>query len=116
MTRKGNPSPAAMEAVRKRDGGCVRCGRSGGNTHHRKLRVHCTKAEVHLLTNMIVLCGSGTTGCHGWVHRHPEESYKAGWLVRSWEDPESVPVFDWIGDRWLLHDDGTRSQLGRRAS
>lgn len=42
--------------------------------------------------NGIGLCGSGTTGCHGWVHAHPAESYRLGYLVHSWDDPEDIPL------------------------
>ncbi|WP_394253668.1 HNH endonuclease [Arthrobacter pityocampae] len=74
-------------------GECVRCGAEGVlNYHHRKLRRHAPKDEVHNPENLILLCGSGTTGCHGWVHANPYFSYAAGWLVKSWATPSEVPV------------------------
>ena len=103
-----NPSARTVELVRDRDGGCVRCGRWGGNTHHRKLRSQSSKQEVHLPQNLIVLCGSGTTGCHGWVHANPAESYEQGWLVRSWQSPEEVPVRYAGGHMYTLTDRFTR--------
>jgi hypothetical protein len=74
---------------------CVRCGKSLYNVpaslHHRRLRG--TKGfDTHLSANLIWLCGSGTTGCHGYVHAHPAESYEKGWMVHSWATPSSVPV------------------------
>ena len=105
-----------VELVRQRDVGCVRCGRWGGNTHHRKLRSQSSKKEVHLLQNLIILCGSGTTGCHGIVHANPAESYRQGWLVRSWQDPLVVPVFYAPeGAFFVLTERGTRVRVDEAA-
>ena len=57
------------------------------------------------------LCGSGTTGCHGWATAHPLLARAAGLEVASHEDPLSVPVFLWheyVAGWWLLAflDDG----------
>ena len=98
----------SAEAVKNRDEFCVRCGRGGSNVHHRRMRSQSPKAVVHNLENMIVLCGSGSSGCHGWVHGNPEESYKQGWLVESWQSPEDVPVRYASGDFYYLNNRGTR--------
>lgn len=52
--------------------------------------------------NLVVLCGSGTTGCHGWVESHRAEAYDAGLLVRrGLRTPAEVPL-DWHGETvWL---------------
>jgi hypothetical protein len=47
---------------------------------------------INNVTNLLLLCGSGTTGCHGRVESHRAEAYVAGWLLRSGEHPEQVPV------------------------
>ena len=39
--------------------------------------------------------GSGTTGCHGWVHAHPREAYEHGWMVHGWANPEEISVAYW---------------------
>ena len=87
---------------------CVRCGRSlyslSGSRHHRKLRSQCTRVEKHQVQNLILLCGSGTTGCHGYVHAHPETAYENGWMVRSWQDQLDVPVRTWHGLVYLTSD------------
>ena len=60
------------------------------NRHHRIKRgnASCTND----LDNLIHLCGSGTTGCHGWVHANKQgDVYEHGWLLRSWDDPAKVP-------------------------
>ncbi len=83
------------EKVLERDAGrCVRCGRGNLlNIHHRRLRSHPWPG-LHQPSNLIVLCGSGTTGCHGYVHAHVKEAYDKGWLVHGYVDePENVPVY-----------------------
>lgn len=95
--------------VDDRDGRrCVRCGRSlyavGGSRHHRKLRSQCTRVEKHQVQNLILLCGSGTTGCHGFVHAHPTIAYENGWCVKSFQDSLEVPVRTWHGLVYLTAD------------
>lgn len=102
------PHKRAIELVRQRDQGCVRCGRFGGNIHHRRMRSQSPKDVVHNVENLIVLCGSGTTGCHGWVHAHPAVSYERGWLVKSAFDPKTKPVLYPDGLFYYLKDDGRK--------
>lgn len=74
---------------------CQRCGRTltgfPYSIHHRKGR-HC--ADPDGMANLICLCGTGTTGCHGWVHQHPAESYERGFMVHRNQlaTPEQVPI------------------------
>jgi len=49
------------------------------------------------MANLIAVCGSGTTGCHGWIENHRGESYRRGWLVHTNVDPATVP--------WCSHAD-----------
>lgn len=93
---------------------CLRCGVNthgdgwpGHSTHHRQSRRFHDDSPA----NLVRLCGSGTTGCHGWVHAHPMESKRFGWIVPGWVDPRDVPVRDWRGDWLLLLDDGTARRL-----
>ena len=51
--------------------------------------------------NLIVLCGSGTTGCHGHVESHRTEAYVNGWLVRRGFDPLLQPVLVDHQSRWV---------------
>lgn len=101
-----------VDLVRQRDTGCVRCGVWGGNVHHRQMRSQAPKDAVHVVENLLLLCGSGTTGCHGWVHAHPAESYRKGWLVRSWQSPPDVPVAYPGGGFFYLTERGTRIKEG----
>lgn len=105
----------AKPVVARRQGWhCLRCGRNthgdwwpGHSTHHRKSRrFHDDSPE-----NLVRLCGSGTTGCHGWVHEHPAEAERLGYILPSWRDPLNAPVRDWNGDWWWLLTDGTAQRL-----
>lgn len=55
--------------------------------------------RINLPSNLLTLCGSGTTGCHGWAESHPEIAKTIGWSVPWWSDPATVPVWTWRG--WL---------------
>lgn len=116
--RKDTGAPQAVkDAVFDRDRWCLRCGkapvkREGGySIHHLTFRSHGVDNSVEA---QILLCGSGTTGCHGWVHAHPAKARAAGW-IRSGNastDPGEQPVmvalssgrFGWF----VLLPDGTR--------
>lgn len=71
---------------------CVRCGKwlaNNGSRHHRQRR----QVGGHLVVNLILLCGSGTEGCHGWVHANPRAARLEGLIVKSnVVDIASVPL------------------------
>lgn len=77
--------------VSERSGGrCERCGTPRQTTkHHRKKRSH---GGPWCPTNVVDVCGSGTTGCHGWIEDHPDEAEIQGWHVRPWQREEDIPV------------------------
>lgn len=98
------PTRATCDSVDERDGwSCVRCGVSlystSGSRHHRKRR----RSGGHGAANLVLLCGSGTTGCHGWAHAHPDEARLVGLIVPTWLDPLDVPVL--LLRTWALLDD-----------
>lgn len=105
------PSRATCDLVDARDECCcVRCGRSlysvlTFSRHHRRMRSHPFPG-LHLPGNVIDVCGSGSTGCHGYIHEHPAESYEMGWLVRGTSDvlPTEVPMLTALHG-WVLIDD-----------
>jgi hypothetical protein len=93
-TSGDDPSPEVRAVVEDRDlGWCVRCGLAVGDgpqsIHH---RIRRSQGGSHQPDNLILLCGSGTTGCHGWVHAHPAAARDFGWLLKSTENPLDVPV------------------------
>lgn len=93
------PTRETTAVVDERDSyRCARCARDidGGSRHHRQLR----RFGDHSAANLVLLCGSGTTGCHGWVHANPSLAYATGLMVHSWHDPASVPARYWSG--WFI--------------
>lgn len=99
-------------------GCCERCGKPGAtNAHH---RLNQSQGGPDALSNLLLLCGSGTTGCHGWVTEHPDDAQALGYTVKlgqlrlSKGQPVSlhnVPVRRWsrvlgAGEWVLLDDDG----------
>lgn len=93
------------------DGQCFKCGVlvfadrwPGYSSHHRRLR---SGQGSDTFENRITLCGSGTTGCHGWVHHHRAEADANGWIVsRYGPDPADVPVLHWRRGKVHLTVDG----------
>lgn len=79
------------------DGVCL--GR-GTNWHHRKNK---SQGGQWCASNGLHLCGSGTTGCHGWITHEPAKSYRKGWAVRSGHNPIGVAVY--IAGRYVFLDD-----------
>ena len=108
------PDERTRRLVQRRDAWkCARCGRdagthwSGDSIHHRRPRSHPWPG-LHQPANLLLLCGSGTTGCHGWVHAHPAPAYRLGYLVHAWDDPTTIPVHYHTGGWQLLDQDGGR--------
>lgn len=92
---------------------CEVCGLSVAqrffSVHHRVARgMGGTRAGwANALSNLLLLCGSGTTGCHGEIESNRDRAYANGWLVRSGVVlPAEVPVLTWHGGRVLLDDAG----------
>lgn len=71
------------------------------NWHHRKNK---SQGGLWRPSNGLHLCGSGTTGCHGWITHEPKLSYVKGWAVRGCDDPRAVAVL--VGRRFVFLTDG----------
>jgi hypothetical protein len=70
---------------------CEMCGVHGAtNAHHRRNQ---SQGGHDLLSNLMLLCGSGTTGCHGFIGREPKVSEWMGWTIRDDTAPMHVEVF-----------------------
>lgn len=52
--------------------------------------------------NLLAICGTGTTGCHGLIESYRARSYEHGWLLRHGMDPAFTPFCDLRGHWWLL--------------
>ncbi|MEK0215814.1 hypothetical protein [Bifidobacterium mongoliense] len=106
------PSRRTCDLVDARDEcRCVICGQSleqalSASRHHRRMRSHPFPG-LHETSNVIDVCGSGSTGCHARIHGNPGFAYSQGWLVHSWDDhPEDIPVNTYQHGWVLLDNDG----------
>lgn len=104
------PTAAVRRQVAARDTGrCVCCGafvvdpesmhaHAQWSIQHRKARgMGGTKdPAVNDPTNLLVLCGSGTTGCHGRVETNRAWARDAGFAVSKWANPAVIPVRHWL--------------------
>lgn len=95
---------------------CEKCGDDflwGVSVHHRRPRMMggSKNLELHKSANLIALCGSGTTGCHGWVESHRDEARQLGFLIQKVESAELIPFRDNAGDWWNIFNDGTKMRL-----
>jgi hypothetical protein len=85
VVRYTGPDAAARALVAQRDGGrCVRCAAPATQIHHRRSRgmAGTSDAAINSPANLLTLCGSGTTGCHGWVESNRREAEIEGYIVR----------------------------------
>lgn len=86
---------------------CARCGVviwNNGSRHHRLLRSRNGGDEV---SNGVLMCGSGTTGCHGWAHANPADATALGFMVPSGVLPGMWPIMHALYGWVVLYDDGT---------
>lgn len=118
--RSTGPSATTRTLVGNRDDGlCVRCGQNATNVHHREARgMGGRKGADHDRVNgmayLLSLCGSGTTGCHGWVESNRTRAQRDGYLLRRnavTVPADQVPVYTSNG--WQrFTDDGHRVPVG----
>lgn len=104
------PQGTAAAVYARSNHSCERCGTREAqfwSMHHRRPRGMggSKNKALNEPSNILLLCGSGTTGCHGWVESHREEAYEAGLLVRMWQVPRDTPVTLWHGT-YVLDDEG----------
>ena len=120
--RNTGPDFDTVMAVLHRDGyRCVRCGTPiegdrgvHWSLHHRAPRGMggTRRPEVNSPSNLIPLCGSGVTGCHGFVESHRAEALDAGWLVSRHTDPAKKALLVNHSSRWVyLAPDFTYSEV-----
>lgn len=97
---------------------CVVCGIGWGpvpfSLHHRRNRGSGGSSDpaINAPSNLLTVCGTGTTGCHGWIteNRNRAEAEDHGYVVslNSREATTDVPVVHVVfGASVYLLDDGT---------
>lgn len=64
--------------------------------------------ETNGPANLVLVCGSATTGCHGYIEQHREHSRRRGFTLLQAQIPTRVALQDWAGLWWWLNDDGSR--------
>lgn len=94
---------------------CERCGRTitgDYSIHHRRPRGSGGSKDpaTNSPANLLLLGGSGTTGCHGLTERYRSSALHFGWLVHQGHNPADVPVM-YRNRRALLGDDGSVTYL-----
>lgn len=73
------------------------------------------RVDVNAPQNLLLLCGSGVTGCHGWAESHRRDAIKAGIILYDRDDPLEHPFEDKHGNWWLLTAAGTKHATNPRA-
>jgi 5-methylcytosine-specific restriction enzyme A len=99
------------KVVAARDEYCVRCLREATDVHHRKVKGVGGTSDQEVafgLANLILLCRA----CHSYVHQNPAEAYKTGYLVHSWDDPETIGVIRKDHRVLTFSSDGSFEQTG----
>ena len=83
------------------------------NIHHRLPRQMggTLSDSIHLPANLIVLCGSGTSGCHGWVESNRDQARKLGFLLFRIDNAEEIPFIDNDKKGWILSNSATKTQF-----
>lgn len=114
MAAKGI-SPQVREMVAHRASyQCERCYRPvpgiAASVHHRRPRQMggTKRPDANEPGNLLLLCGSGVTGCHGWVESNRSEARSLGLLLHSGDVPAHHPYCDAAGHWWLLTNMGQR--------
>lgn len=82
---------------------CVRCGRRADSWQH---RVPEGQGGPDDAFNCVPLCGSGTTGCHGWVEHNRQEarsvylSVRGSFLRGRYVGPNAEYRWHYNRERW----------------
>ena len=98
---------------------CEKCGGGGDafgwSVHHRvPRRMGGSRDEaLHLPANLILLCGSGVSGCHGWVESYRDKAREKGFLLMKVESAEEIPFIDDSGKAWNIRNDGEKWEFDR---
>lgn len=117
--KRPRPTPleeaSAYELVTMRDlGVCVKCRRTYMGMVSRDHRQNRHRGNTRA-SNLQLLCGTGTTGCHGWKTHNPHAATISGYSVPSWAEPTEWPARRWadtgigtLEQIWCLYDDEGR--------
>ena len=78
------------------------------SVHHRRPRGMggSRQDDTSSPSNLLAVCGSGTTGCHGWIESNRAHAIDAGWLLLQTSTPAIEPVLYRDGTAVYLTPDG----------
>ncbi|UVK62568.1 HNH endonuclease [Arthrobacter phage TaylorSipht] len=114
------PTPEVRRQVIARDlSKCQWCGRhvrteSGWySLQHRRARGMggSRDAATNQAGNLVLVCGTGTTECHGEIEGNPAQAIARGFRIAAGATPSRVPIVDWTGREWILNDDGGKTSV-----
>ena len=101
---------------------CERCYGNGTvfgfSVHHRVPRRMggSRNADLHKPANLIVLCGSGVDGCHGWVESNRDQARADGYLLFRVDNAEQIPFIDKFTNGWLIDNIGDKVRFDTNLS
>jgi hypothetical protein len=72
---------AALRRAKLANPSCAACGGGGANGHHVLPKGAGAGAGDDVAENIVGLCGSGTTGCHGAWHGSPYVVQVGNWVL-----------------------------------
>jgi len=114
--RSTGPDRNTVDAVLERDQrSCAVCGDGitgergwDWSIQHRRPRRAGgdTRPDTNLPSNLVAVCGSGTTLCHGRIESHRAEAYEHGWLLRERDVPSQEAICHAVHGWCYLTDDG----------
>lgn len=107
------PVPARLRemVIERSEYSCDRCAKPligrPYSLQHRRARGRGGRKDAHTAANLIVLCGSATTGCHGRVENQERaEAYRYRFAIRGEvEIPEETPIFRHMNS-WVIPGEG----------
>lgn len=121
--RDTGPSASTRKLVWTRSGGfCESCGRDvvdmPHSIHHRRPRRMGGSSDpaTNSPANLLLLCGSGTSGCHGRIEGNRHAAIVLGQLLHARDEPAKVAVFHHRRGLVFLNDDGTWTEAGQEKS
>ena len=88
--KRTGPDQETSWALYARAGGrCEICNTdlTTGHAYSKHHRIPRGRGGTNVLSNLMLLCGTGTSGCHGMVESRRTIAYDNGWLVRTGHDP-----------------------------
>lgn len=88
--------PAARRRALLTHPACAACGNPASNAHH---LVSLAQRGCDTAANLVSLCGSGTSGCHGKVHANDEATRRA--IRASLRDDQVEYIIGKKGQEWL---------------